>query len=212
MSLAKWHQRPQAVLPIRKRHRPKRTYRSNVHMTDGVQNTNNRTWPERPDRIAINSTCRISPFANASTDATGMMFGRKSTVCVALAGFVHCWMDLIRAWLHWHQLGIPAKANTDSEGNANSISGPKTNSARSVATLALRLCSKCSASSRKTYRELSGAQRRKRAGSGERGAGKGAAALFPAQHCRDPGERQLDGSVPRFLRMESPRISRRCAL
>jgi hypothetical protein len=35
---------------------------------------------------------------------------------------------------------------------------------------------------------------------------------FPCPACRDPGERQLDGSGPRFLRMESPRISRRCAL
>src|SRR5216684_897762 len=121
-------------------------------------------------------------------------------------------MDLIRAWLHRHQIGIPAKEKTDDEGTAKRFNGQKKKRARSVATLALRLCSKCSASSRKTYRELSGAQRRKRAGSGERGAGKGAAALFPAQHCRDPGERQLDGSVPRFLRMESPRISRRCAL
>src|SRR5882757_3748318 len=33
---------------------------------------------------------------------------------------------------------------------------------------------------------LSGAQRRKSAASGERGAGKGAAALVPAQHWRDP--------------------------
>src|SRR5579862_8183246 len=35
-------------------------------------------------------------------------------------------------------------------------------------------------------RNLSEAQRRKDGGSGERGAGKGAAALVPAQRCRDP--------------------------
>jgi PadR family transcriptional regulator PadR len=46
-----------------------------------------------------------------------------------------------------YYMWIPAKANTDSEGNANGNSGPKANSVRSVATLAIRLCTKCSASS-----------------------------------------------------------------
>jgi len=101
-------------------------------------------------------------------------------------------------------LRIPAKANTYSDGNANGNSGPKANSVRSVATLALWLCRKCSASSRKICPELSGAQRRKRASSGERGGSP-----FPCPACRDPGEHQLDGSVPRCLRMESPRSSRR---
>ena len=59
---------------------------------------------------------------------------------------------------------------------------------------------------------LSGAQRRQAAAGGERGAGKGAAALVPASAHRDPGERQLDGCGPRFLRIESPRISMRWAL
>jgi hypothetical protein len=40
---------------------------------------------------------------------------------------------------------------------------------------------------------LSGAQRRNSAAGGERGAGKGAAALVPASTHRNPGERQLDG-------------------
>ena len=38
-------------------------------------------------------------------------------------------------------------------------------------------------------KNLSGAQRRKAAASGERGAGKGAAALVPASTHRGPGER-----------------------
>jgi hypothetical protein len=42
-------------------------------------------------------------------------------------------------------------------------------------------------------KNLSGAQRRNSAASGERGAGKGAAALFLASVCINPGEHQLDG-------------------
>jgi hypothetical protein len=43
-------------------------------------------------------------------------------------------------------------------------------------------------------KNLSGAQRRDSAASGERGAGKGAAGLFLASVCRNPGEHhQLDG-------------------
>jgi len=38
-------------------------------------------------------------------------------------------------------------------------------------------------------KNLSGAQRRNSAASGERGAGKGAAAFVPASTHRDPGER-----------------------
>jgi hypothetical protein len=38
-------------------------------------------------------------------------------------------------------------------------------------------------------RNLSGVKRRKSAASGERGVGKGAAALFPASAHSDPGER-----------------------
>src|SRR5712691_679985 len=87
-------------------------------------------------------------------------------------------------------------------------SGPKANSARSVATLASRLCRKCSASSRKTYPERSGGRRLSR----KRGAGEKGGSPFPCSAHRDPGERQLAGCVPRFLRMESPRISTRCAL
>jgi hypothetical protein len=49
-------------------------------------------------------------------------------------------------------------------------------------------------------RNLSGAQRRKDAASGERGAGKGAAALVPAQRWRDPerdrrSDSQLTGLI-----------------
>ena len=94
-------------------------------------------------------------------------------------------------------MGIPAKANTDSERNANSISGPKTNSARSVATLALRLCSKCSASSRKTYRELSGAQRRKApvAEKGVRGKGRQPFSLPSLQRPRRASARRLRAAL-----------------
>src|SRR5215831_20032444 len=55
---------------------------------------------------------------------------------------------------------------------------------RSVATLASRLCGKVFGFVKSN---LSGAKRRKAAASGERGAGKGAAALFPAQRCRNQG-------------------------
>jgi hypothetical protein len=44
---------------------------------------------------------------------------------------------------------------------------------------------------------------------GARGKGRSPCPRLGAQ---SPGERQLDGCVPRFLRMESPRISMRCAL
>ena len=54
---------------------------------------------------------------------------------------------------------------------------------RSVATLAFRLCKKYLASLREN---LSEAQRRKSSASGERGAGKGAAALVHAQRWRNP--------------------------
>src|SRR5882757_7215855 len=53
---------------------------------------------------------------------------------------------------------------------------------------------------------LSGAQRRKSAASGERGTGKGRQPLSPPS-TGETRERQLDGSAPRFLRIESPRIS-----
>jgi len=81
-------------------------------------------------------------------------------------------------------LRIPAKANTYSDGNANGNSGPKANSVRSVATLALWLCRKCSASSRKTIRSVAEGQRRKRRkGRGERGSSP-----FPRSVRRSPGE------------------------
>ena len=64
-------------------------------------------------------------------------------------------------------------------GERERHSGPKANSSRSVATLALRLCKKCSASSRKTCPER---MRRKSASSEERGAGKGRHVLSPPQH------------------------------
>src|SRR5580704_6822400 len=54
---------------------------------------------------------------------------------------------------------------------------------RSVATLASRLCKKVFGF---VKRNLSGAQRRKDAASRERGTGKGATALVPAQRWRDP--------------------------
>lgn len=82
-------------------------------------------------------------------------------------------------------------------------SGPKANGVRSVATLAFRLWSKCSAWSRETCPERSGGRPRAR--------GKGRQLSFPLSNA-EAGERQLDGWVPRFLRMESPRISMRCAL
>jgi len=77
----------------------------------------------------------------------------------------------------WIILGIPAKANADSEGKPNGIRDDPEHH-RSVATLATRLC-------RKVFgfvkRNLSGAQRRKDAASGQRGAGKGGRPC-PAQH------------------------------
>ncbi len=77
---------------------------------------------------------------------------------------------------------------------------------RSVATLAFRLWSKCSRSSRRTIRSASGG----RAPIAENGVrGKGRQPLSPPQHTVT-GERQL--AAPRFLRMESPRISMRWAL
>src|SRR5260370_30254585 len=52
-----------------------------------------------------------------------------------------------------------------------------------------------------------GTLRKRRKGCGERGGSP-----FPRSAHRGHGERQLDGCVPRFLRIESPRISTRCAL
>src|SRR5580704_1410067 len=57
---------------------------------------------------------------------------------------------------------------------------------RSVATLATRLCGKGFGF---VKRNLSGAKRRNGAASGERGAGKGAAALVPASAHSGPGAR-----------------------
>ena len=79
-------------------------------------------------------------------------------------------------------LGIPAKLNACSEGSRTAFRDDPEHH-RSVATLASRLCGKAFGF---VKRNLSGAQRRKDAANGERGAGKGAAALVPAQHWRDP--------------------------
>ena len=40
---------------------------------------------DTPNRTANNSTCRMSPLANAPTKVFGMMFSRKSTVFCACA-------------------------------------------------------------------------------------------------------------------------------
>lgn len=103
------------------------------------------------------------------------------------------------------QMRIPTKENADSEGNANGIPGRR----RTVFGAQRRWLLDCAASVRLRQEKLSGAKRRQGAASGERGVGKGAAALFPTPARQKPGERQLDGCVPRFLRMESPRISMR---
>jgi hypothetical protein len=79
-------------------------------------------------------------------------------------------------------VGIPAKLNAYPEGNRTAFRDDPEHH-RSVATLALRLCGKVFGF---VKRNLSGAKRRKSAVSGERGAGKGAAALVPAQRWRDP--------------------------
>jgi hypothetical protein len=71
---------------------------------------------------------------------------------------------------------IPAKVNADSEGNVNGIPSGR----RSVFGAQRRWQVDCAGSVRLRQEKVSGAQRRKDAASGERGAGKGAAALFPA--------------------------------
>jgi len=74
------------------------------------------------------------------------------------------------------------KLNADSEGKTNGIPDDPEHH-RSVATLATRLCGKVFGFVKEN---LSGAQRRKSAASGERGAGKGAAALVPASALKKP--------------------------
>ena len=80
------------------------------------------------------------------------------------------------------------------------------NTIGALATLVLRLCGKVFGF---VKRNLSGAQRRKNATSGERGAGKGAAALVPASAHRNPsansfvsGTRMLaantSGTIPTY--------------
>ena len=78
---------------------------------------------------------------------------------------------------------------------------------RSEATLAFRLCAKCSASSRGRG---SGAKRRQ-GGNAEKGCGERGAVPLPRQHGRDPVARFVRYAFGRF-RMESPFISIRCAL
>jgi hypothetical protein len=66
-------------------------------------------------------------------------------------------------------------------------------------------------------RNMSGAQRRKSAASGERGVGKGAAALVPTQRWRDPerDKRSVNAfassgeSVGDWKRFEQPRFAER---
>ena len=48
-----------------------------------------------PNRIAISSTCRMSPLAKASTKVFGMMFSRKSTVLCDLALAVNSAIALV---------------------------------------------------------------------------------------------------------------------
>ena len=90
-------------------------------------------------------------------------------------------------------VGIPVKLNA--HGSRTAFRDDPEHH-RSVATLASRLCGKVFGF---VKRNLSEAQRRMDAASGERGAGKGAAALVPAQRWRDPeresapSERSEDG-------------------
>jgi hypothetical protein len=79
---------------------------------------------------------------------------------------------------------IPAKVNADSEGNANGIPGGRRKiSERSDAGNSI--VQEVFGFVKKNYPERSG---EKRAASGERGAGKGAAALFSASAHRNTGE------------------------
>jgi hypothetical protein len=80
------------------------------------------------------------------------------------------------------KLRIPTKPNAVSEGKPNGIPGrTRTPSERSDASISIV---------QEVFgfvkRNLSEAQRRKNAASGERGAGKGAAALVPASVHSDP--------------------------
>jgi hypothetical protein len=87
------------------------------------------------------------------------------------------------------KLRIPAKANTDSEGNANGIPGRR----RTVVGAQRRWHFDCGTSVRlrqgEPVRSATEEERwLRRKGCGERGA-----ALVPASALRSPGERQLDG-------------------
>ncbi|MNW80460.1 hypothetical protein D3C86_95480 [compost metagenome] len=52
---------------------------------------------EKPNRMAISSTCRMSPLAKASTKVFGMMFITKSMVDMPSA-CVYCAIDLASRW------------------------------------------------------------------------------------------------------------------
>jgi outer membrane protein TolC len=71
------------------------------------------------------------------------------------------------------------------------------------------LCRKCSRSSRETYPERSAGRLPL---CEERGAGKGQHVLSPPQRTAAPASVISAAQCPAFLRMESPRISMRCAL
>ena len=82
----------------------------------------------------------------------------------------------------FYELGIPAKLNAQSGRSPNGIpGGTRTPSERSDAGISI---------AQEVFgfgkKKMSGAQRRKDAASGERGAGKGAAALVPASAHSDP--------------------------
>ena len=61
-------------------------------------------------------------------------------------------------------------------------------------------------------KNLSGAQRRKRQAAEKGVRGKGRQPFSLPSTAETPASVQLGGSALRFLRIESPRISRRCAL
>src|SRR5678816_3377094 len=85
-------------------------------------------------------------------------------------------------------MGIPAKLNACS-GGSRTVFRDDPEHHRSVATLSTRLCGKVFGF---VKRNLSGAQRRKSASSGERGAGKGGRPC-PASAHRNPEREQRSG-------------------